>query len=78
MDIKFEVFNVVSEIFEIPFDKIQENMTSSDIAEWDSLGQLNLIMAIENKFGIKFKVEDIFNITTVDSIKEFVTKRVNA
>ena len=78
MDIKYEVINVVSEVFEMPFDKIQGNMTSSDIAEWDSLGQLNLIMAIENKFGIKLKVEDIFNITTVDSIIEFVNKRANA
>lgn len=78
MDIKFEVFNVVSRVFKIPFEKIQENMTSFDIAEWDSLGQLNLTMAIENKFGIKFEVEDVFYITTVDSITEIVTKKVNA
>jgi acyl carrier protein len=76
MDIKFEVFNVVSEVFKIPFEKIQENMTSSDIAEWDSLGQLNLIMAIENKFGIRFEIDDVFKISIIKSIIDIVGEKV--
>jgi acyl carrier protein len=33
---------------------IDATMTSSDIDGWDSMAHINLIIAIEKKFGIKF------------------------
>ncbi len=77
MDIKSQVYKVFAEVFKIPVEEIKKDMTSADVEEWDSLGQLNLIIAVENKFGIKFEVEDIFNITTVDSIIKIVSKKVD-
>lgn len=77
MDIKLEVYSVVSDVFRIPVEEIRENMTPSDIEGWDSLEQLNLVMAIENKFGISFGTEDMFNIVTIKSIIDIVSKKVS-
>jgi acyl carrier protein len=35
------------------------NMTADDIPGWDSLGHLNLIIAIEKRFGVKFATAEI-------------------
>jgi len=64
-------FNEGSKIFEIDVKKgtVNLNFNSSDIDEWDSVATVNIIVALEDEFGIKFKLEDI---QTVKSVQDFV------
>jgi acyl carrier protein len=34
-------------------------MTADDIPDWDSLGNINLIIGIEESFGVKFATAEI-------------------
>jgi acyl carrier protein len=43
-------------------------MTADDIEEWDSFTHINLIIAIEMEFGIKFKQNEIQNFTNVGEL----------
>jgi acyl carrier protein len=36
-----------------------DTMTAGDVPGWDSLGHLNLIIALEKRFGIKFATAEI-------------------
>ena len=36
-----------------------DEMTSHDIDGWDSLAHLNLVIAMERRFGIKFTMAEI-------------------
>jgi acyl carrier protein len=38
---------------------IAANMTAKDVDRWDSLSHVSLIVAIEERFNIKFKLRDI-------------------
>lgn len=38
---------------------LREDMTADDVDGWDSLAHLNLIIAIEKRFGIKFANAEI-------------------
>ena len=46
------------EVFQDVFDdesiQVNDSTTADDIEDWDSLEHINLVVAIENKFGIKF------------------------
>ena len=48
----------LQEIFRDIFDDeelvITEDMSANDIEDWDSLAQINLIIAIEKEFKVKF------------------------
>ena len=53
----------VQELFRIVFDDdnltIDESTTAADIEGWDSLAHINLIIAFERRFGIKFANAEI-------------------
>ena len=54
-----EIFSKLNEIFEDVLDldetpKLTDATTANDIEEWDSLSHIQLIVAIEKAFKIKF------------------------
>jgi len=55
--------NDVQQIFRDVFGDDQlvltDTMTAADVPGWDSLGHLNLIIAMEKRFGIKFATAEI-------------------
>jgi len=53
------VKDVMSSVFDIPKKNIEENASPDNIESWDSLKQMNLMIALEEEFEIGFKDEDI-------------------
>ena len=54
-----EIFEGLNEVFSDVFDEeitVTDSTTADDIEDWDSLEHINLIVAVENKFGIKFNI----------------------
>ena len=53
-----EIFEKLNEIFMDVLDldevELNEGSSANDIEEWDSLSHIQLIVAIEKAFGIKF------------------------
>lgn len=44
--------------------------------EWDSLGHMQLVAAIENEFSIMMETDDILNMSSFDKAVEIVGKYV--
>lgn len=62
--------NIIIETFtdcEIP-EQI-DNLRMGDIPQWDSIGNFNLLLAIEKKYGIQFDFEKIEKLNSVSAIK---------
>jgi acyl carrier protein len=53
-------------------------MTAADIAEWDSFNHINLIVATEAKFGIKFQTTEIESLRNVGHFVELIGKKLAA
>jgi len=66
---------VIREVFEIEAEIIDENWTSEDIPDWDSVGHLNLIMEVEKEFGIKIEIEEMFEIEKLGDITRILQKK---
>ena len=66
---KKEILVKVQEIFRDVLDNEDIELTfetvANDIDEWDSLTHIQLIVAIEKYFGIKFSAKDILEWNTV-------------
>ena len=63
------IIEIFQDILDVKKGTVNLNSTSSDIDEWDSVATVNIIVALEDEFGIKFKLEDI---QTVNSVQDFV------
>ena len=75
-----EIHDDLQEIFRTVFDdstlSITDNTTSSDIEDWDSLEQINLIVGIEKKFNIKFKLEEVTGLANVGAMIDLISSKV--
>lgn len=70
-----DLYKVVSEVFEIDINGINDELGPNDIAGWDSLGQLRLISALESHYKITFEIAEIFEIFKIKDIARLLEKR---
>ncbi len=73
------ITNKVIEIIKVTFQnsKVSINLetTPNDVDEWDSLGHIMLIQAIEEKFDVSFELEELLEFETVKHIVDAVIKK---
>ncbi len=60
--------NIMSNLFDIPVDDINDNISTENCEQWDSLQHLNLIIAIEEEFGVSLTDDDVLKIKDFKSI----------
>lgn len=75
MDIQEKVIQVLVNILQVSPDNISTETTSDDVAKWDSLNHMNMILALEQEFGIRYDQEQMVNMLSVKEIIE-VTKEM--
>lgn len=72
MELEQELKKVFSGTFHISREKISRGTRQFELPEWDSLGQLRLIMEIEEAFHISFMMDEIPSLDTFDKILESI------
>lgn len=66
---------ILSNVF--PGCQIPEDISDlklGDLEEWDSLGNFNLLLAVEDEFAVKFDIEDMAVIKSIKEILIFLRK----
>lgn len=49
-----------------------KDLKMGDIDEWDSLGNFNLILAVETQYEIQFNMDELENLTSIAAIEEAI------
>ena len=76
MDIEKEIHNIVVNTFDLKNDKVSNSQSAADIKNWDSIGQIQLIVAVEEKFNLSFEIEETFEVITIESIINIVKRKM--
>jgi acyl carrier protein len=75
-----DVFSTMTAVFMRVFDddsiKLYDAATAQDVPGWDSLTHINLIIEIEEEFGLKFTVDDISDLKNVGEMVAMVEKKL--
>ncbi len=73
-----QVKEIIARVLNVPLERITDDLSSGDIPEWDSVGNLAIISTIEQELELEFPLEDLFDLTSVRSLVEEVDKLTNA
>jgi len=58
-DLRAALQGVFREVFDDDRIALRDDMTSADVSGWDPLMHINLIIAVENHFGVRFTIAEI-------------------
>ena len=72
MDLFLKVQQVISTTLKVPSNKITRETSENDLAAWDSLAHVNLMMSLEQTFDLFLEVEDFPKLTSVPAILEYL------
>ena len=64
-----KIKQIMSAVFEIPVDSIADGASSDNIENWDSLRHLNLILALEEEFGVSIPDDEVGNLVNYKLIE---------
>ena len=77
MDVHSRLETVFRDIFDDDSLKIVERTTADDIEGWDSLAHINLMMRIEDTFGVHFTNAQLGGFTNVGELERFLVERTS-
>ncbi len=75
-----EVFEKLNVIFRNNFDDdgitLCDVTSSEDIEDWDSLEQINLVVAIQDEFKVKFNIDEVNAMKNVGEMVDFILEKM--
>ena len=76
LDILKELQVIFREYFDDENLVLTISTRQEDIEDWDSLAQMNLIAAIEERFKVKFRVSEFAELKNVGEMVEVIKSRI--
>lgn len=69
------VRQTIATTLKVPAARLTETTSSEDLPAWDSLGQVNLVMALEQTFDLMIEVEDFDHLKSVPAILAYLERQ---
>lgn len=70
------IINQLSEVFQDVFEddelSIARDLTAKDVADWDSLMHVTLILAVEKEFSIRLSSSEVTSLTNVGDFIDLI------
>jgi acyl carrier protein len=77
-----EIYTSLTEIFRDVFMRddmvITPALTAKDVPGWDSFKQIEIIIAVEEKYRIKFHTKELDSLNNVGDVANFIEAKLNA
>jgi acyl carrier protein len=70
------VNEVLRDVFDNPELQVSGDTTANDVDGWDSLSHVNVIVAIETRFGIRFSQREALTFRNVGEMVRTIEKRL--
>lgn len=74
-----EIIAGMADIFDEVFEyegALSAETTSDAVEEWDSLGHIRLVLAVESKFGIRFQPSEVVGLKNLGELANLVLQKV--
>ena len=73
--LRSEITQTFQDVFDDPHLVITDATTAHDVEQWDSLTHINLIVALERKFRIKFTTGEVTKLRNVGELVSLIRSK---
>ena len=71
-EVMHDVIETVASTLEVSYKLFSIDTKNTDLAEWDSLAQLKITVAIENKFHVEIPIDKAVSLTSIEMIVKYI------
>lgn len=70
-----ELTTIFRDVFQDDELSIAEDMTAADIEDWDSVMHINLILSVEEHFGVRFKSSEVARLQSIGELHNLIVEK---
>ena len=74
--IKEKLIKILSEILKTKKIDLKKKVKLQNLKNWDSLAQINFMMALEDNFKIRFSIDEMSKLKYLDDFEKIVIKKI--
>jgi acyl carrier protein len=72
-----QVRGIAADVLQVKPKSLSAESSPESVDSWDSVQHLNLVLALEEQFGLQFDPEEMDAMKTIGTIAELVAKKRN-
>jgi len=72
--IRDNVNTLMAGVFQLPIADVPADLAFGDIPQWDSFGHMELMVSLEDKFGVEISTETITELVNIPAICAYLEK----
>lgn len=71
-----EIRRIIADTLSVAVKDVTDEVEIGDLENWDSIHQLIIVSSLEEKYGIHYDEDDIFDMTSVGTIIEVTLRKI--
>ena len=76
--VRAKLQDVFRDVFDDETIEVNESTTTKDVDGWDSLNNINLVVAVEKAFAIKFTTKEVNKLANVGEFIKLIERKLGA
>ncbi len=73
-----QVCDIITDVLDQPDLEIEAESSAANVDGWDSFNQINIIVAVEARFGIKINTAEIEELRDVGELVDLINRKLEA
>jgi acyl carrier protein len=70
-----DLSTIFADVLDLPGLQLTPEMAADDVEGWDSLAHINLVMAVEKHYHIKFALGELQDLKNVGDMAELIARK---
>lgn len=73
-----QVQTLIAEAIQVPLEQITPDLAFGDLPQWDSMGHMEVMLRLEEQFGIEINADTIKNLINIPAICDRLAAQYSA
>ncbi|MDD1708182.1 MAG: acyl carrier protein [Methanoregulaceae archaeon] len=66
---------VLKRVFDLTDAELARDLSRADIAKWDSLTHMDLVVSLEQEFGLNFTIDEIIALDGIGRVRSILKEK---